>query len=316
MTGPRRIDTHHHVVPPFYHDWLHRKGLAAGGLPVPHWNPEEALAVMDSFAVETAILSVSTPGVHLGDDGEARLMARKVNEYCADVVSRYPPRFGFFATLALPDVDGSLEELAYAFDTLNADGVVLLANVDGIYLGDPQFDPLFDELDRHQATVFVHPSQLPGAEPLEGLPPYAVDFLLDTTRAATRLCTSGTMQRCPDIKVILSHAGGFLPYAASRVVTTTAPAARDAGIDILASLRRFYFDTALSSSRYALPSLLAFAEPGHVTFGTDWPYASERAAESYVAMYEKYDLDPDIRSSIDRAGAEKLFPRLAANPED
>lgn len=312
MTNPHRIDTHHHVVPPVYHDWLERKGVAAGGLLVPSWDPDEALAVMERLGVETAILSVSTPGVYLGDREEARGMARTVNEYAAGFVAKHPGRFGFFATLTLPDVEGSLEELAYAFDTLHADGVVLLANTDGVYLGDPRFAPLFDELERRHATVFVHPSVLPGIEPLAGIAPFVVDFLLDTTRAAVQLCTSGTLQRCPNIKVILSHAGGFLPYAASRVITTTALPARTAGIDIIASLKRFYFDTALSSSPYALPSLLAFAEPGHVTFGTDWPYAAERAAESYIGMFEKYELDAATRHSIERGAAEALFPRLAS----
>lgn len=307
----RRIDTHQHVVPPAYAAWLERMGQKAGGLPIPDWNTEDAIAFMDRYNIETGILSVSTPGVHLGDAQEARRMARLLNEYCADVTARHAGRFGFFATLTLPDIDGSLAELDYAFDVLRADGVVLLANVDGIYLGDPRWDPLFDALERRRAVIFVHPSVLKGSEAVDGLPPFAADFLLDTTRAAVRLCTSGTMQRCPNIKVILAHAGGFLPYAAARIVTTTGPQAQADGINVLASLRRFYFDTALSSSPYALPSLLAFAEPGHITFGSDWPYAPERAAGSYVSMYERFELDPGVRASIDRGAAEALFPRLA-----
>jgi predicted TIM-barrel fold metal-dependent hydrolase len=286
-------------------------GQKAGGLPIPDWNTEDAIAFMDRYNIETGILSVSTPGVHLGDAQEARRMARLLNEYCADVTARHAGRFGFFATLTLPDIDGSLAELDYAFDVLRADGVVLLANVDGIYLGDPRWDLLFDATERRRAVIFVHPSVLKGSEAVDGLPPFAADFLLDTTRAAVRLCTSGTMQRCPNIKVILAHAGGFLPYAAARIVTTTGPQAQVDGINVLASLRRFYFDTALSSSPYALPSLLAFAEPGHITFGSDWPYAPERAAGSYVSMYERFELDPGVRASIDRGAAEALFPRLA-----
>jgi predicted TIM-barrel fold metal-dependent hydrolase len=307
----RRIDTHQHIVPPAYAAWLERMGQKAGGLPIPDWNAEDAIAFMDRYQVETGILSVSTPGVHLGDDQEARRMARLLNDYCASVVARNPGRFGFFATLTLPDVEGSLAELAYAYDVLHADGVALLANVDGIYLGDPRWDPLFDELERRQAVVFIHPSTLKGAEAIEGLPPFAADFLLDTTRAAIRLCTPGTMQRCPNVKVILAHAGGFLPYAAARIVTTTGPAAQANGIAMLASLKRFYFDTALSASQFALPSLLAFAEPGHVTFGSDWPYAPDRAAGSYVSMFERFELDPGARASIDRGAAETLFPRFA-----
>src|SRR5208283_1163686 len=188
MTDPttrkprNRVDTHHHVVPPDYAAWLRRQGIAAGGLPIPDWSPETALALMDERGVGTAILSVSTPGVHLGDDAEARAMARDVNEYAAAMVGSYPARFGFFATLCLPDVSGSLIELEHALDALGADGVVLLANSRGVYLGDASFDPLFEELNRRKAVVFVHPSFVPGLDPLPGVPTFIADFLLDTTR--------------------------------------------------------------------------------------------------------------------------------------
>ena len=217
MAAPRRIDTHHHIVPAAYAAWLKRKGMAAGGLPIPEWSADAAIALMDKYGIQTAILSVSTPGVNLGDDAEARAKAREVNEHAAELARKHPSRFGFFATLCLPDVRGSLDEVAYAFDKLRADGVILLANSRGIYLGDSRFDPLFDELNRRKVVVFVHPSILYGNEPPEGLPPFIADFLLDTTRAAIRLAGSGTLDRCPDLKVILSHAGGFVPYAAHRI---------------------------------------------------------------------------------------------------
>jgi predicted TIM-barrel fold metal-dependent hydrolase len=212
-----RVDTHHHVVPSEYAAWLRRKGMAAGGLPIPDWSPEAALALMDERDVGTAILSVSTPGAHLGDDAEARAMARDVNEFAAAMVRSHPARFGFFATLCLPDLRGSLIELEHAFDALGADGVVLLANSRGIYLGDKSFDPLFEELNRRKSVVFVHPSLVPGLEPLPDVPAFVVDFLLDTTRAAILLSRSGTLDRYPDLKIILAHAGGIVPYAAYRI---------------------------------------------------------------------------------------------------
>jgi predicted TIM-barrel fold metal-dependent hydrolase len=310
MSGPRRIDTHHHIVPPAYAQWLRSRGLEAGGLPIPEWSPEASLALMDERGVETAILSVSTPGVHLGDDAEARARAREVNETAARVAHDHPSRFGFFATLTLPDVDGALAELAYAFDTLRADGVVLLANSRGIYLGDPRFDPLFDELDRRRAVVFVHPSILRGVEPLPGVPPFVADFLLDTTRAAIGLARSGTLDRHPELKVILAHAGGFVPYAAYRI----AIAASEAGnpLEGMARLKKFYFDTALSGSPTALPSLLAFAAPDHVLFGSDFPYAPPLAVAAFTGMYEGYATSDAQRASIDRRTAVRLFPRLGA----
>jgi predicted TIM-barrel fold metal-dependent hydrolase len=314
MATPHRIDTHHHVVPPAYGAWLRSRGLAAGGLPIPDWSPDAALALMDKYAVQTAVLSVSTPGVHLGDDAEARKWAREVNEYAAAIVQSQPDRFGFFATLCLPDVAGSLRELEYAFDALHADGVVLLANCRGTYLGEPAFDALFDELNRRRARVFVHPSQPPGLEALPGVPTFVADFLLDTTRAAIRLGASGTLDRCPELKVILSHAGGFVPYAAYRIASFASPKANP--FDGMAQLKKFYFDTALSGSPAALPSLLAFADPGRVLFGSDWPYAPDVAVGAFTGMYEQYGIDAAARASIDRGAAEELFPRLALSPSN
>jgi predicted TIM-barrel fold metal-dependent hydrolase len=307
VAAPHRIDTHTHILPPDYSAWLKRHSADAGGLPIPDWSADAALATMDARSVRTAIVSVSTPGVHLGDVAEARAMARAVNEYCAALVKRHPGRFGFFATLTLPDVEGSLTELAHAFDELHADGVILLANTHGTYLGDDSQKPLFDELNRRGAVVFIHPSQLPGSV-VPGVPAFAVDFLLDTTRAAVRLMTSGTLARCPDLKLILSHAGGMVPYAAYRIAVTTSPS----GVaDGLAQLRRFYFDTALSGSPAALPSLLAFAAPDHVLFGTDWPHAPAAVGAAFTGMYEAYRMTDAQRASIDHGAAERLFPRLA-----
>ena len=303
-----RIDTHHHVVPPEYAAWLRAKGALAGDLPIPSWQPEAALSLMDRHDVGTAVLSVSTPGVHLGDGADARAMARHVNEYAAQMTRDHPDRFGFFATTPLPDVDGALDEVSYAFDTLGADGVVLLANNRGTYLGDESFDPLFDELQRRAAVVFVHPSVPPGLDPIDGIPPFMADFLLDTTRAAVNLARSGTLERCPDVTVILSHAGGFIPYAAYRLAR--AASGRDDARHGLSLLERYHFDIALSGSPTALPSLMAFAPPGHVHFGSDWPYAPDVAVAGFTTMYETYDLEDDVRTSIDRGAAEALFPRL------
>jgi predicted TIM-barrel fold metal-dependent hydrolase len=307
----RRVDTHHHVVPPEYAAWLRKKGMAAGGLPIPDWSPGAALALMDQHGVETAILSVSTPGVNLGDDAEARALARDVNEYASAMARSHPARFGFFATLCLPDVRGSLAELEHACDALGAVGVVLLANSRGIYLGDASFDPLFEELHRRKSVVFVHPSLVPGLEPLPGVPAFVADFLLDTTRAAILLARSGTLERYPDLRIILAHAGGIVPYAAYRISAATSPAGNPQ--DGIAQLKRFYFDTALSGSPTVLPSLLAFAAPDHVLFGSDFPYAPPPVVSAFTGMYEAFGMTESQRRSIDRGAAERLFPHLSEN---
>jgi predicted TIM-barrel fold metal-dependent hydrolase len=306
VSKPRRIDTHAHIVPPAYRAWLIEKGLDAGGLPIPAWSVEAALENMDANAIETAILSVSTPGVEPGQLQEARAMAREVNEFAAKVVADRPGRFGFFATLTLPDIDGAIAEARYALDTLHADGVVLHAHAHNTYLGDPSFDPLMDELNDHKAVIFVHPSELVGNS-VTGIPAFVADFLLDSVRAAINLSRTGTMDRCPDIKVLLSHAGGFLPYAAERIAPFASP--KGSAKDGLRLLQRFYLDTAVASSRFSLPSLLAFAQPGHVTYGSDFPYAPAVAARRYTSELDAFHSAD--HPAINRGNAEVLFPRLA-----
>jgi predicted TIM-barrel fold metal-dependent hydrolase len=303
-----RIDTHHHFVPPAYMSALRKQGYSYGaGSSIPEWTQQNAIAFMDSSGIETAILSISTPGVHFGDSGEARRLARELNEFGATVVQDRPDRFGLFAVLTLPDVEGAIAEARYALDELHADGVVLLAHVGGQYLGDPAFDPLFDMLNERGAVVFVHPSEIPG-NAIDGVPPFAADFLLDTTRAAIKLVTSGTFARCPKLQIILSHAGGFLPYASYRVASLFS---RTQSIEQgVATLQRFYFDLALSSTPAALPSLLAFADPTHITFGSDFPYAPIPVANYMADRLTDFHLTARKRYAIERGNAEALFPRL------
>ncbi|WP_409239783.1 amidohydrolase family protein [Streptomyces sp. PA5.6] len=317
MISPARIDTHHHIVPPLYRDWLLSHDVTAGGLPIPRWDVDTDLAFMDSQEIQAAVMSVSTPGAYLGDGAEARSWARKVNDYAAEIVKDRPDRYGFFATLTLPDVDGALDEAARALDELGADGIVLLANQSGTYLGDPAFEPLMAELGRRGTAVFIHPAELPG--PLvPGVPPYAADFLLDTTRSAMNLVLSGTTARHPDIRFILSHGGGFLPYAAHRIALALQTHQQVSGVEpamshetILAELRRFYFDTALSANPDTLPTLLAFADPTRITFGSDFPYAPAKMSAYFTQQLDAYPLDDQQRTAINHGNAQALFPRLA-----
>lgn len=264
---------------------------------------------MDSQAIATGILSLSAPGVHLASDVEGRALARQVNEYHADLVRSRPDRFGQFACVPLPDIDGSVAEATYALDELHADGVVLLSNAAGRYLGDPDFEPLWAELDARAAVVFIHPTE-PPVPMLKGLPSPLVDYPFDTTRTAIHMVANGVTSRHTRIKVILSHAGGFLPYAAYRFVGAAQFNPGTTSEGIMADMKRFYFDTALSSTPAALPSLLAFADPTHITFGSDFPFAPD--SHQFTAELDIYPLDEDLRRAINRGNAEKLFPRLAS----
>jgi len=269
--------------------------------------------MMDRFEVATAVLSLSTPGVHFGDDGEARELAGRVNDAHAELVKDRPDRFGMFAAVPLPDVEGALEAIGHAYDDLGTDGVVLLANSQGTYLGDPRYESVMAELNRRDAVVFVHPGELPGP-PVEGVHPAFADFLLDTTRAAINLVLRGVPRRYPNLRIILSHAGGFVPYAAHRVANLSganpqSPTGSNAA-DVLEDLAGFYFDTALSASPTSLPSLLAFARPGHVLFGTDRPYAPEAGVAYFTDQLDAFDgLSAEDRRGIDHTNAQALLPR-------
>ncbi|MGW6929388.1 amidohydrolase family protein [Lentzea sp. NPDC054927] len=304
-----RIDTHQHLVPPRYAEWLKEKGIRPGGVDVPDWSEAAAIEFMDGHGIQTGILSLSTPGVYFGDVDEARRWAREINAYCADLRDRRPDRFGFFATLPMPDVDSAIEEARYALDVLGADGIVLLANYEGRYLGDKAFVPLLEFLHERAAVVFVHPGELP-AEPVPGIPTFTADFLLDTTRTAISLILSGAMTTYANVRFILAHAGGFVPYIAYRILLTMAKQQMTPSLDVL---KRFYFDIALSATPAALPSLLEVADPDHITYGSDFPFAPPIAVGFINGQYEQHPLDPALRSAIDRGNSEALFPRLKGN---
>ncbi|HQF03696.1 MAG TPA: amidohydrolase family protein [Phycicoccus sp.] len=323
MSSPRRIDVHHHLVPPDYAQMLRDKGIQPGGIPLPSWAAPVASKIMRKNGVETAILSVSTPGVWFGDVPEARLWARRVNEHAAGIVAAQPRHFGFFATLTLPDVDGAIAEATHALDVLGADGIVLLANNAGLYLGDPTFDRLLGFLHERRAVVFIHPGELPGG-PADGIPSFTADFLLDTTRTAISLILSGALEQYDGIRFVLAHAGGFVPYIAHRILLTTLreePKWKLAGMALnrkaevarrMQMFKRFWFDIALSATPTTFPSLLAVADPAKVLFGSDFPFAPAMAVKYMRQEYESIDLSKAVRQGIDRGNAEVLFPRLAA----
>ena len=315
MSGDGRIDVHQHLLPPEYVAALTTQGMAAWAYPA--FTPggasiDSAIAMMDENRIATGIVSLSAPGLAVWDDAEASTLACKVNEAAADLVKARPDRFGMFAAVPLPDIDGSLEAIRHAYDDLQTDGVVLMANSRGVYLGDSSLDPVMDELNRRHAVIFVHPSNLPGP-PADGVHPAVADFLLDTTRAAINLATNGVPRRYPNLRIILAHGGGFLPYAAHRIALTSSLMNQDLTLEqLLDDLAGFYFDLALTASPTALPSLLAFAKPGHVLFGSDWPYAAPSSVKYFADHLDAYPgLEQQERRAIDRSNALGLFSRLS-----
>ncbi|WP_300426872.1 amidohydrolase family protein [uncultured Thalassolituus sp.] len=323
LLGHKKIDVHHHAVPAPYIEALASIGITeSGGVAFPEWTPEDSLKVMNLTGIDTAVLSLSSPGTYFGDATFASGLAHTVNEFLHDTVQAHPFRFGFFATLPMPLVDESCAVLRHAFDSLDADGVCLLANTNGVFLGDPALDPIMEELNARGATVLIHPN----SHPLQGqlgleAPVFAVEFVLDTTRAVTNMLWNGTFEKYPDIKWILSHAGGTVPYIAWRVslLSFQYPEFREkAPRGVPHYLRRLYFDTALSPSASTLFPLIEQFGADQVVLGTDYPFAPEALVPvematlaANVANQGFPDFTPSVLKKIHGNGY-RLFPRLDA----
>jgi predicted TIM-barrel fold metal-dependent hydrolase len=324
-TAPHRIDVHYHIIPEPYVQALAARGIhGSTAVKFPRWTVGRALKDMDRNGVATAVTSLSSPGVQFGDLAFGRELARMCNELQAQMAADHPGRFGSFAFLPLPDVEGALAELAYALDELGHDGVVLLTDTAGRYLGDPAYEELFAELDRRGAVVFVHPHTEPERERRYELFHPLLEWPVHTTRAAIDLLISGRLARYPRIRYILAHGGGTVPYLAHRIATGAAavatPALGDLGPDevdpgrtaeALTLLRAQYYDTAAPGEAH-LAALQAFAGAGHVVFGTDGGWSSAVQTGLSVRTLMDYDgFDAGHRAAIDRDTAAALFPRFS-----
>lgn len=305
---PFRIDTHTHFSTPKLFDLATARGVNQATLK--DWTPEKMLEQMEAGAVATSILSISDPGVHFGDNAAARALARECNEYAARVMRDHPGRFGFFAVLPLPDVDGALREAEYALDTLKADGIGVLSSYEGKYLGNPAFAPLMDELNRRKAVVYCHP--FCAACGVQGLLTDAqnrgVEFVFDTTRTILSLLQTATVARCPDISFIWSHGGGTVPY----ITTRLAGAAQKLPKGLMYELQKFYYDTAQAFSPYTMPSFKKMVPVSQILFGTDYPLGGGSAAIVSKGLLDNGGFTQAELRAIDRENALRLLPRLRA----
>ena len=320
-TDSKRIDVHHHILPPSFMSALDSLNINwTGGPERPSWSLAQARDLMGQMGIDAAVASPS-PGVYWGGDTEFAVnLARETNEFIADVARDDPEHFGGFATMPLPDVDASLREVEYALDSLGMDGVVLYSSAGDRYLGDRSYDPFFEELERRKAIVFIHPTTIPPGADATGLTiPFGVaEFTFDTTRAITNMLYSGTLERYPSIRYIVSHAGGTIPYLAWRIAGASfLPELRDRApkTDALALLQKLYYDTALSTSEFVFGALKEFVPMSQVLFGSDFPYVPPAVlqAEKYSIENSKV-LDDEDRAAIDRENALALFPKFARTP--
>jgi len=301
----RRIDLHHHFLPPEYVRLVGKEtiGAPAPAGKTPEWNIQNALEMMNQFGIRKAIMSISTPGVYLKHVKSPKNLARMCNEYAAAMKRDYGESFGYFASLPMPLIRDSLLEIDKAYDYLACDGIGLFTNYDGLYLGDPMFMPVFSALNERSAIVFVHPTTCQcSRNAVPGVPDASIEFPHETTRAITSLLFSGTFSNFKKIRFIFSHAGGTVPFIAQRLAIT---ASLDRGLServpegVVNVLKRLYYDTAIASNPVTLGALLQLVTAKQIVFGTDFPFVPQ----AYIgAMLQ--DVDATVESAAETSAIE------------
>jgi len=317
VTVSRRIDVHFHIIPQFYQEAVKAAGFGpARRAGYPPYSAELGLEVMDANGIATAITSVAQPGVHFLDAEAGRTLARRLNEHASELAVRFPRRYGAFSIIPMKDIGHAVAEIEFCLDTLKHQGVCLFASYGEKFLGDTYFDPVMEGLNARKAVCFIHPTLHPTSRTLDiNLPGFVMEYLFDTTRAAANMIFSGTLDRYPDIKFILAHAGGTLPYFAWRLGATpqvdpTLPQwPRD---KFEKALRHFWYDNALSCGATTMGALKTVADPNKILFGSDWPFVQAPLVAEEVATHEAPGLHSDTeRAAIDRNNALMLFPERA-----
>jgi 6-methylsalicylate decarboxylase len=306
-----RVDVHHHFIPQFHVDAMMAPGRRAGP-PPPKWSPATSLEDMDKSGIATAILSVVQPGIWYGNNvDESRSLARRLNEYGASVGRDNPGRFGLFAVIAPADVDGSLKEIEYALDTLKADGIGLLTSYQDKYLGDPSFAPVYEELNRRKAVIYVHPTTPDCCRGLvPGIPPGSIEYATDSTRTIAHLVFSGTAMKFSDIRWIFSHSGGTLPFLTGRFIRLAEERKLAYLPDgPLPAFRKFYYELAQGNTPGQIAALLKMVSVSQVMYGTDFPFRDGAEVNHGIAEWGFAAAD---QRAIERDNALKLLPRVKA----
>jgi 6-methylsalicylate decarboxylase len=274
------VDVHSHFFIPEYLQAVKDAGFENNGVPfidgspLPHWTEDSHLQMMEENGINTSILSA--PAIHFAKGKQLVELARSFNQAAYDIKTKNPGRFGAFTTLPLPDVNATLNEISESLDVLNFEGVAMFTNYNGIYLGDERFDAVFDELNSRKAVVFVHPATPPVSDDVMlDVTGVMLEFPFDSVRAVMNLVRSGTMERCPDIKFIITHGGGILPFMAPRIGSILAASIKQPQQEfirkIVSAIRSLYFDFTAVTHPGALASSKALMPTNHILTGFDFP---------------------------------------------
>jgi predicted TIM-barrel fold metal-dependent hydrolase len=310
------IDVHFHLIPQFYRDAVYAAGTGPAIGRYPDWTPQLALELMDRHGIALAMLSLGQPGVGFLPDDKAAAFARRCNDYAAELIAQHPTRFGCFGLLPMHDIDAALAEARYCLEILRFEGISLFASYSAKFLGDAVFDPMLDYLNARDTVAHIHPSLHSSSKSLDlPWPGFMIEYPFDTTRAAVNLLFSGALERFANIRFILSHAGGTLPFLAWRL--SVAPMidkrlkqrSRD---EIFAGLKTFWYDNALASGPQPFGALSHIAADDRIVFGSDWPFCNDAVVAEEVADFTAPGfLSPAELAKISRDNALKLFPGRA-----
>jgi 6-methylsalicylate decarboxylase len=310
----RRIDVHQHIYPARFTkrmiDALVEDSPDFPAAMYLEWSPEQALAMMEAYGIDTVMVSLTSPGLWFGDAIAAREAAREFNELAAQMMRDHKGRFGAFAPIPLPDEVGAFAEIKHAFDVLKLNGIGLHSSYAGRWLGDPAFAAVFDELNRRAATVFVHPVANTSGKinnPWFAYP--TMEFVFDTTRTIASLVATGTLARCPNIKFIFPHAGGTVFMLARRIeaglLRRLKPEQKAAWLPdgMAGALRSLYFDVVSATNPTAMAAVRTIEPVSHLLFGTDHPFLK---AQSTIDQLGQLGFTPDEMRAIECSNAEAI----------
>lgn len=314
------VDFHAHFITDDYREAAEAAGYTMpDGMPGwPTWDVDQHLRLMDQWGVSTSMLSISSPGVRFGDDAATRVVARTANEFGAEIARKHGGRFGHFASLTLPDVEGSLLEAAHALDELGSDGLAIETSSDGVYLGDARYEPLWAELNRRRALVFVHPTSPLGHETVAlGRPRPMLEFIFDSTRTVSDLVFSGVLRRYPDIDWLFTHTGGTLPLLVDRLElfrTTFLGGSLD-DPTALDEIRGLWFDMAGTPFPRSVPALISAFGSERLLYGSDYCWTpAGGVAEQIASIDGAHRPDGDTWRGVTTRNARRLIPRLGLEP--
>lgn len=311
------VDVHSHIITLNYLAALERhNALLEEGFPLPVWNIDAHLAMMDENGIGISILTMPAPQPWWGDSIECSNVIRKINEACSIVQMQHPNRFRFAASLPLPNVDMAIKEAVYSIDTLRTVGVKLATNARGQYLGDKALDPLMKVLDERRTTVIIHPHKpVPVNDSIIATAPLAIyEYPAETTRAVINMIANGVTSCYPHIKWVVPHCGSFLPLALARmkgVLPIMISAGKMKPVDWKTATANIYYDLAGNLTPEVLVAMLTITTPDHLVYGSDYPYVSDKGVGVSIAkVTDVLKTNPATAASVEEimtGNAIKLF---------